>query len=611
MNRKSCWFIVIVFLLMLQACAWISGPAATDQKVSPNQKIEDIKKSAADTPYLAGSHLRNQLTCSSCHGQTLVPDDSERALNKECVGCHGSLTEVAAKNTAHINPHKSHLGDITCTACHSGHAPSQAYCLKCHNFDLNIPGGGQKPADAPKSASLPSEETMKSLKRDTTDVVVIGAGAAGFTSAITAHDAGTLVILIEKMPITGGNSMLAEGGMNAAGTPFQKAKGINDSVELMFKDTMTGGKNINDPELVRILASNSAGSIAWLTTIGADMSDVGRLGGASVNRAHRPSGGSAVGAHLIGVLRKNAAQRNLDVRVNSKAAKILTDASGRVTGVLVEGKHSGFYVIDAKAVIDTAGGFSANAEMVALYRPEFRGMPTSNQPGALGEGMELGAQSGGQLIDMKEIQIHPSIAAGSRTLITEAVRGNGAVLVNREGKRFVNEITTRDAASAAILKQTGKSAFMIFDEGIRKSLGQIDGYFHLELVKEGGSPRELAAKIGVPADAFEATIETYNKAVETKNDVEFKRPDMPLPIKVPNFYAIEVNPGVHYTMGGLKINTETQVIGKDGKPIPGFFAAGEVTGGVHGANRLGGNSISETITFGRIAGANAAKLAKK
>jgi len=249
--------------------------------------------------------------------------------------------------------------------------------------------------------------------------------------------------------------------------------------------------------------------------------------------------------------------------------------------------------------------------MVALYRPEFRGMPTSNQPGALGEGMELGAQSGGQLIDMKEIQIHPSIAAGSRTLITEAVRGNGAILVNREGKRFVNEITTRDAASAAILKQTGKSAFMIFDEGIRKSLGQIDGYFHLELVKEGGSPRELAAKIGVPADAFEATIETYNKAVETKNDVEFKRPDMPLPIKVPNFYAIEVNPGVHYTMGGLKINTETQVIGKDGKPIPGFFAAGEVTGGVHGANRLGGNSISETITFGRIAGANAAKLAKK
>jgi fumarate reductase flavoprotein subunit len=114
----------------------------------------------------------------------------------------------------------------------------------------------------------------------------------------------------------------------------------------------------------------------------------------------------------------------------------------------------------------------------------------------------------------------------------------------------------------------------------------------------------------VPAEAFVATIETYNKAVETKNDAEFKRPDLPRPIKNPKFYSIEVIPGVHYTMGGLKINPETQIIGKDGKPIPGFFAAGEVTGGVHGANRLGGNSISETITFGRIAGANAARLAK-
>jgi fumarate reductase flavoprotein subunit len=248
--------------------------------------------------------------------------------------------------------------------------------------------------------------------------------------------------------------------------------------------------------------------------------------------------------------------------------------------------------------------------MVARYRPEFKGMTTSNQPGALGEGTVLGDQIGGQLVDMKEIQIHPTVAKGSRILITEAVRGNGAILVNREGKRFVNEITTRDKASAAILQQKGQSAFMIFDEGIRKSLKQIDGYFHLELVREGATPEALAAKIGVPADAFKTTLEAYNQAVETKNDAEFKRPDMPRPVKTPKFYAIEIAPGIHYTMGGLKINGETQVINKEGKPIPGFFAAGEVTGGVHGNNRLGGNSISETITFGRIAGANAAKLAK-
>ena len=213
--------------------------------------------------------------------------------------------------------------------------------------------------------------------------------------------------------------------------------------------------------------------------------------------------------------------------------------------------------------------------------------------------------------DMKEIQIHPSVAVGSRILITEAVRGNGAIMVNRAGKRFVNEITTRDAGSAAILAQPGKTAFIVFDEGIRRSLKQIDGYFHLELVKEGESLQALAKKINVPPEALAATVSSYNAFYAAKVDGDFKRPNMPRPLDTPNYYAIEVAPGIHYTMGGLKINTEAQVISKDDKPIPGFFAAGEVTGGVHGANRLGGNSISETITFGRIAGAGAAKHAKQ
>jgi fumarate reductase flavoprotein subunit len=317
-----------------------------------------------------------------------------------------------------------------------------------------------------------------------------------------------------------------------------------------------------------------------------------------------------VGAHIANVLRKNAADRKIDVRVNSKVVKIIEDKQGRVTGVEVEGKHSGIYTIKAKAVVLAAGGFSANPEKVAFYRPEFKGMTTSNQPGATGDGLELGAKAGGELKDMKEIQIHPTVAAGSRILITEAVRGNGAILINHEGKRFVNELTTRDKASEAILQQTGKSAYLIFDEAIRKSLKQIDGYFHLELVKEGATIKELAAALKMPAETLAASIETYNKAVDAKNDAEFKRPDLPRALRTAKYYAIEIKPGVHYTMGGLKINTDTQVIAKDGKPIAGFYAAGEVTGGVHGANRLGGNSISETITFGRIAGANAAKLAK-
>jgi fumarate reductase flavoprotein subunit len=440
--------------------------------------------------------------------------------------------------------------------------------------------------------------------------VIIGAGAAGMTAAITAHDAGAKVIVLEKQPLTGGNSMLAAGGMNAAETKFQKEKGIQDSVDIMIQDTMKGGGNIADPELVKILAKNSAGSIDWLTSIGADMSEVGMMAGASVKRRHGPSGGQAVGAHLAAVLKKNAVDRKIDIRVNSKVVKILEDKDGRVTGVQVEGKHRGLYTINAKAVVLTAGGFSANPEKVAMYRPEFKGMTTSNQPGATGDGLDLGAAAGGELKDMKEIQIHPTVAAGSRILITEAVRGNGAIVVNQEGKRFMNELTTRDKASAAILAQTGKMAYMIFDEGVRKSLKQIDGYFHLELVKEGDTPEALAEQIKVPPQALKATIDTYNQAVDKKDDAEFKRADMPRALRTPKYYAIAIKPGIHYTMGGLKINTDSQVIAKDGKPIAGFYAAGEVTGGVHGTNRLGGNSISETITFGRIAGANAAKLAK-
>jgi fumarate reductase flavoprotein subunit len=210
---------------------------------------------------------------------------------------------------------------------------------------------------------------------------------------------------------------------------------------------------------------------------------------------------------------------------------------------------------------------------------------------------------------MQHIQIHPTQAAGSKILITEAVRGNGAILVNSQGKRFVNELTTRDAASAAILAQPGGTAYLILDQDIRKSLKQIEGYYHLELVKEGNTPEDLARTLGMDPATLKATLDTYNSAQAAKKDSEFGRPDMPRPVKTGPFIAIGVRPGVHYTMGGLAINTKAQVLDKNGKPIPGLYAGGEVTGGVHGANRLGGNSISETVTFGRIAGAEGAKEA--
>jgi fumarate reductase (cytochrome) len=558
-----------------------------------------------DRSYLADAHAEKKIACVSCHGNQPRLDDSETAINRKCVTCHGPLDDIAVGNKGHINAHRSHLGEINCTTCHHGHAAPEVYCNNCHAFALAIPGN--TPGERRNTEDRPSvafQIFSSELQPQQTDVVVIGSGAAGFAAAITAHDLGAQVILLEKQPITGGNSILASGGMNAAETRFQKARGIKDSVELMYQDTMKSGRNLNDPELVKVLARNSAKSVEWLTAMGVDMSDVGRLAGASVSRAHRPSGGSAIGPRLITVLRKNAIERNIDVRVNSKVVDILKDKQGRVTGVRILGKHSGLYTIAAKTVIDTAGGFSANPLKVAFYRPELAGMVSSNQPGATGDGVDLGSFIGGTLRDMKEIQIHPTIAAGSRILITEAVRGNGAILVNREGKRFVNELATRDVVSAAILAQTGKTAFLVFDEGVRTSLKQIEGYFTLGLVQAADTLRELAAKISVPADALDATITNYNR----KSAAEFNRPGPPVPLRTPKYYAIEVRPGIHYTMGGLKINKYAQVIGKAGVPIPRFFAAGEVTGGVDGENRLGGNPISEAITFGRIAGENAVIL---
>jgi fumarate reductase flavoprotein subunit len=452
---------------------------------------------------------------------------------------------------------------------------------------------------------------LGATRRERADVVVIGSGGAGMSAAITAFDTAARVVVLEKMPITGGNTQLAAGGMNAAETVFQKQRGIEDSVRTMFDDTYKGGKNRARPELVEILARDSSASIDWLTALGADMSDVGRMGGASVSRTHRPTGGDAVGHHIVHVMRQNAIRRAMDVRTSARVLKILATRGGAVSGVLVQNKRGEQYVIEAPAVVLASGGFSADLRRVARYRPDYAAFSSTNQPGATGDGLDLAAEMGARLVDMDQIQIHPTQAAGSRILITEAVRGNGAICVNRAGKRFMNELTTRDAASAAILKEPGQSAFLVFDDAIRRSLAQIEGYFHLELVRSGTTPDELAKALGVDAASLAATLARYNAFQAAKKDEDFGRADMPAPLTRAAYHAIEIRPGVHYTMGGVAIDTRTRVLRQGGTVIPGLFAAGEVTGGVHGANRLGGNSISETVTFGRIAGNEAVRLAKR
>ena len=442
----------------------------------------------------------------------------------------------------------------------------------------------------------------------TTDVVVVGGGGAGLSAAIAAKEKGANVVLVEKMLMLGGNTNYATAGINAANTKLQKKLGIEDNAELFYNDTMKGGKNVNNPELVKKLTTDSANIIDWLTERGADLSEVVFTGGQSAKRTHRPAGGQAVGPVIVDALAETAEKDGIDVRTESEVTKLIKTGD-KVTGVEV--KHKGeTYNITAKAVVMATGGFGANAKMVAEYKPSLEGFGSTNSPAITGEGIKMVKAVGGDLVDMTEIQTHPTVVHKKTAMITEAVRGEGAILINREGKRFVSELETRDVVSKAELEQTGKSAFLVFDQEVREKLGAINGYVRKGFTVEGATVEELAGKIGVDAKGLVETMAKYNGYVKAGEDKDFGKTALPRELVKAPFYAIEVSPAVHHTMGGVRINTNAEVLTADGKVIPGLFAAGEITGGVHGANRIGGNAVTDITVYGKTAGENAADFAK-
>lgn len=338
------------------------------------------------------------------------------------------------------------------------------------------------------------------------------------------------------------------------------------------------------------MVEKSAETVDWLISIGADLTDVGKMAGSSNSRTHRPQGGAAVGTHLSGVLDKAARAAGVDVRVNNTVTAIL-NKDGKAAGVTVS-TAEGSYTIEAKAVIVASGGFGANEDIIVSYQSGLAGFGTTNHPGATGDAIELVKPFDVAFVDMEQIQTHPTVVPVQNIMITEAVRGNGAIMVNRAGNRFGSEMATRDVMSAAILKQEGKTAYLLFDQGVRESLKAIDTYANQGLLTEGDTLADLAGKLSMDAATLEASVVRYNEFQAVGNDADFGRKgsEMPRAIVTGPFYAVEVGPAVHHTMGGIKINTQAQVLNNAGAVVPGLFAAGEVTGGVHGANRLGGNA---------------------
>ncbi len=439
----------------------------------------------------------------------------------------------------------------------------------------------------------------------TADIVIIGAGGAGMSAAAEAAAAGKKVIIVEKMPIVGGNTTRATGGMNAAETKYQAALNITDTKETFYNDTMKGGKDKNDPDLLNTLVDNSAAAVDWISELGGDLQRVTLSGGATNPRIHTPADGSPVGPVIVRVLSAKLEELKVQILLNTTATKIMT-TDGAASGIEAKDENGNPFKITAKAVIVATGGFGANSQMVESYRPDLVGFSTTNHKGATGDGIVMAQALGADLTDIGEIQIHPTTDPATGYLFTEGLRGDGAILINAEGKRFTDELLTRDVVSANILKQTDKIAYLITNEEMRAENASLAGYVKKGYAVEGATVADLAKALQMDAAVLEATMADYAAAVKAGADPEFNRAHLTKSLEEGPYFAIKVTPGIHHTMGGLKIDTKTHVIGTDGKAIAGLYAAGEVVGGVHGANRIGGNAVTDIVVFGKIAGQTAA-----
>lgn len=469
--------------------------------------------------------------------------------------------------------------------------------------------GATDKAEAVSGASETSYTPIDQLQEHY-DIVIVGAGGAGMTAALEAKAAGANPVIFEKMPVAGGNTTKSSSGMNASETKFQKEQGIEDSNDLFYEETLKGGHNTNDKEMLRFFVDNSAEAIDWLDSIGIRLNNITITGGMNEKRTHRPEDGSAIGQYLVKGLLKNLQEQSIPVFVNADVKEI-TQQDGKVNGVKVLFNQADEKTITADAVVVTTGGFGANQEMIAEVRPDLKGLVTTNQAGSTGDGIKMIEAVGGTTVDMDQIQVHPTVQQEKSYLIGEAVRGEGAILVSSEGKRFVNELDTRDKVTAAINALPEKSAYLVFDAGVKSRAKAIEQYEKMGFVLQGETVDALAEAMNVPAGQLKTTMDTWNRSVNNKKDAEFSRTTgMDNDLSAAPYYAIKIGPGIHYTMGGVKINTNTEVLDKEGSPIPGLFAAGEVTGGLHGQNRIGGNSVAEIIIFGRQAGIKSAEFAK-
>ena len=453
------------------------------------------------------------------------------------------------------------------------------------------------------------------------DVVVIGAGGAGFSAAITARNAGANVVLLEKMPAVGGNSLISGAEMNVAKNWVQPKLGINDdSPELHAQDTFKGGDGKGDMKVINVMTHEALDAAKWCRDyLGVRFEDDNLFffGGHSRKRALIPVGHT--GTEFIAKFQAKADELGIPVITNMKAEELIKDKDGRVVGVkaMMDGSE---YTFNAKGgVVLATGGFGANPEMVKKYNPKIdERFKTTDAPGTTGEALYMAERAGAQLVNMGYIQTYPICdpISGAIELIADA-RFDGAIMLNQEGKRFVEELQRRDVLSEAILNQTGRYCWVLWNDKIGSISNTVKAHAneYEAFTKQGvmttcDDLKCIADFTKIPFDQLRKTVKRVSDMAGKGNDKDFNHRSGLVDMQQGKYYVIKAVPSTHHTMGGVRINEKAEALTAEGKVIPGLWAAGEVTGVTHGTNRLGGNAYTDIIVFGRIAGEAAAKAAK-
>ena len=453
------------------------------------------------------------------------------------------------------------------------------------------------------------------------DVVVIGAGGAGFSAAITARNAGANVVLLEKMPAVGGNSLISGAEMNVAKNWVQPKLGINDdSPELHAQDTFKGGDGKGDMKVINVMTHQALDAAKWCRDyLGVRFEDDNLFffGGHSRKRALIPVGHT--GTEFIAKFQAKADELGIPVITNMKAEELIKDKDGRVVGVkaTMDGSE---YTFNAKGgVVLATGGFGANPEMVKKYNPKIdERFKTTDAPGSTGEALYMAERAGAELVNMGYIQTYPICdpLSGAIELIADA-RFDGAIMLNQEGKRFVEELQRRDVLSEAILNQTGQYCWVLWNDNIGKISNTVKAHAneYEAFTKQGimttcDDLKCIADFTKIPFDQLQKTVKRVSDMAGKGNDKDFNHRAGLMDMQQGKYYVIKAVPSTHHTMGGVRINEKAEALTAEGKVIPGLWAAGEVTGVTHGTNRLGGNAYTDIIVFGRIAGEAAAKAAK-